>query len=104
MRDALLRTFSENALQLERIIALQLRVNELFAQQSRESHIGFENIERFMSLTKIAHNEIKSSPRWRLLLKYPKYWYHAETHSKYFAPTELQFQQAIEQMSAESAP
>ena len=104
MRKALLRRYSDNIRQLEDIFELQTRLNEMFAQQSREFRIDFENIEQFRSLTRTAFNEIENSSNWKLFFKYPRYWLIAETHSKYFAPTQVQLHEAIREMEHGSAP
>ena len=104
MRGALLLKYSKNVRQLEDIIELQEQFNRICAQRSRETRLSFEAIEQFLALTRAAFDEIKESPSWKILLKYPKYWHLAEAHAMYFAPSETPLREAIKEIGQTAAP
>jgi hypothetical protein len=95
VRDTLLRQYANILAQLDEITKLQEEFNALCADQSFGAILDDEPIKKFLATAKSAFNEIESLPAWKVLGRYPRYWYLAETHAKYFAPAELQLRDTI---------
>ena len=104
MRGALLRKYSDNLGQLEVILKLQEQLIRTCAIQPPSEGSNLEPIQKFIALTDAAMDEIRHSPSWKIFLKYPRYWYLAETHARYFAPAEAQLREAVNELDQAAAP
>jgi hypothetical protein len=103
-RNALLSQYAEILRQLDDLAKLQEEFNAVCAGQSLGARIDGDATREFFVATKTSFNEIKSLPDWKVLFRYPRYWYLAEIHARDIAPIKGQLRDTIRDIQQASAP
>ena len=104
VRASLQQKFANILAQLDEIETLQKEFNQVCAERSLGTELNSDSFRKFVTATRTAHREIGSLSAWQVLRRYPRYWHHAETHARYFAPLEDQIRDTIREIARPAAP